>query len=77
MSYKKVYLKAGKEESLKRFHPWVFSGAIAKVEGEPEEGHHADNGGQNGNINDFLSSILGFHRIKPPGSTYIPMIILN
>ena len=39
MSYKKVYLKAGKEESLKRFHPWVFSGAIAKVEGEPEEGN--------------------------------------
>mgnify|MGYP003094972701 FL=1 len=36
MSYKKVYLKPGKEESLKRFHPWVFSGAIAKVEGEPE-----------------------------------------
>ena len=38
MSYKKLYLKPGKEESLKRFHPWVFSGAIAKVEGEPEEG---------------------------------------
>ena len=38
MSYKKVFLKPGKEESLKRFHPWVFSGAIARVEGEPEEG---------------------------------------
>ena len=36
MSYKKVFLKPGKEESLKRFHPWVFSGAIARVEGEPE-----------------------------------------
>lgn len=34
----KVYLKPGKEESLKRFHPWVFSGAIARFEGEPEEG---------------------------------------
>ena len=42
MTYKKVYLKAGKEESLKRFHPWVFSGAIAKVEGEPEEGEVVD-----------------------------------
>ena len=42
MSYKKVYLKAGKEESLKRFHPWVFSGAIARVEGEPEEGEIVD-----------------------------------
>lgn len=26
-----IYLKPHKEESLKRFHPWVFSGAIAKV----------------------------------------------
>lgn len=34
----KVYLKPGKEESLKRFHPWVFSGAIARIEGKPEEG---------------------------------------
>ena len=42
MSYKKVYLKAGKEESLKRFHPWVFSGAIARIEGEPEEGEVVD-----------------------------------
>lgn len=42
MSYKKVYLKPGKEVSLKRFHPWVFSGAIAKVEGEPEEGEVVD-----------------------------------
>lgn len=34
MEYKRIYLKRGKEESLKRFHPWVFSGAI----------HHADSG---------------------------------
>lgn len=34
----KVYLKPKKEESLLRFHPWVFSGAIARVEGKPEEG---------------------------------------
>ena len=42
MTYKKIYLKPGKEESLKRFHPWVFSGAIAKIEGEPEEGEVVD-----------------------------------
>lgn len=42
MSYKKVFLKPGKEESLMRFHPWVFSGAIARVEGEPEEGEVVD-----------------------------------
>jgi len=32
--YKNIYLKHRKEESLKRFHPWVFSGAI----------HHMDEG---------------------------------
>jgi len=42
VAYKKVYLKPGKEESLKRFHPWVFSGAIARIEGEPEEGEIVD-----------------------------------
>lgn len=42
MAYKKVYLTPGKEESLKRFHPWVFSGAIARIEGEPEEGEIVD-----------------------------------
>lgn len=34
----KIFLKPGKEQSLKRFHPWVFSGAIGKSEGNPEEG---------------------------------------
>lgn len=34
----KIILKPGKEQSLKRFHPWVFSGAIGKAEGKPEEG---------------------------------------
>ena len=29
MNYKKIFLKKGKESSLLRFHPWVFSGAVA------------------------------------------------
>lgn len=33
-----VVLKRGKEDSLLRFHPWVFSGAIHHIEGRPEEG---------------------------------------
>lgn len=33
-----IYLKPHKEESLLRFHPWVFSGAIAHMKGSPEEG---------------------------------------
>jgi 23S rRNA (cytosine1962-C5)-methyltransferase len=36
--YKTVHLKKGKEESLGRFHPWVFSGAIHHIDGTPEEG---------------------------------------
>lgn len=40
MKNKHVYLKSGKEESLRRFHPWVFSGAI----------HHADPGINEGDI---------------------------
>lgn len=38
MSYKNIYLKKGKEESLKRFHPWVFSGAILRADDGVEEG---------------------------------------
>ena len=34
----KIILKKGREESLLRFHPWVFSGAIAEVQGKPAEG---------------------------------------
>lgn len=33
-----ITLKKGKESSLQRFHPWIFSGAIAKATGEPSEG---------------------------------------
>ena len=35
---KKIILKKGKEESLRRFHPWVFSGAIAKADDGIEDG---------------------------------------
>ncbi len=34
----KLILKPGREKSLKRRHPWVFSGAVAKVTGKPERG---------------------------------------
>ncbi len=35
---KQIYLKKGKEESLLRFHPWVFSGAIQRADEGIEEG---------------------------------------
>ena len=44
--YKQIYLKRGKEESLKRFHPWIFSGAI----------HHADEGIEEGEIVRVITS---------------------
>lgn len=34
----RLYLKKGRDESLRRFHPWVFSGAIARIAGQPAEG---------------------------------------
>lgn len=37
---KTIHLKRGKEESLLRFHPWIFSGAI----------HHTDNGIEEGEV---------------------------
>ena len=44
----KVILRKGRDESLRRFHPWVFSGAIAEVQGNPAEGDlvsvHASSG---------------------------------
>lgn len=39
---KKIYLRRGKEESLLRRHPWVFSGAIEGVSAEPSEGEIVD-----------------------------------
>lgn len=38
MSTPVIILKPGKEQSLKRFHPWVFSGAIRNVRGNLNEG---------------------------------------
>lgn len=37
-----IILKPGKEESLRRFHPWIFSGAIARISGKPQEGDIVD-----------------------------------
>ena len=37
-TYPAIILHHGKEQSLLRYHPWVFSGAIKKVEGEVQEG---------------------------------------
>ncbi len=38
MKYPTIYLKAGRDYSLVKGHPWVFSGAVGKVEGRPGPG---------------------------------------
>ena len=35
----KIILKPGKDKSMFRYHPWIFSGAIAKGEGDLQEGN--------------------------------------
>ena len=38
IDYPKVYLRKGKEHSVKRFHPWIFSGAVSRVDEGLQEG---------------------------------------
>jgi 23S rRNA (cytosine1962-C5)-methyltransferase len=35
---KKIFLKPKKDAALRRFHPWVFSGAVRRTEGHPSDG---------------------------------------
>jgi len=47
---KKIYLKQKKEAAVKRRHPWVFSGAVHRMEQKPEDGEIVEVLGQNGNF---------------------------
>ena len=38
MTFSKLYLQAGRDEALRRFHPWVFSRAISRYEGDLNDG---------------------------------------
>ena len=67
---KKIILKKGKEASIVRKHPWVFSGAIQKM----------DNGIANGEIVqviDFKNAILGFGHYQMVGSISVRMLQIN
>ncbi len=67
--YKKVYLKKGKEDSLKRFHPWIFSGAIKKMDENIEEGETVRVVQDNG---DFIA--IGHYQI---GSISVRVLSFN
>jgi len=56
----KLILKLGKELSLGR-HPWIFSGAIARVEGEPESGETVQ-------VQSFRGDAIAFAAFSPSSS---------
>ncbi len=72
-NYSRVILKSGKEQSLQRFHPWVFSGAIKEIDGRVEEGDVVE---VVSNKNEFLAMghvqvgsiavrIFSFEKVEP------------
>ena len=74
--YPTIELKAGKEQSLLRFHPWVFSGAIAKLPPGLREGEMVRVVGRNGDhlgwghyqVGSIAVRIVSFED-KAPGAT--------
>jgi 23S rRNA (cytosine1962-C5)-methyltransferase len=69
----KIVLKSGKDQPARRLHPWIFSGAIKKIYGDPSEGDVVD---VYDNKDEFLGTghyapgsiavrILSFEKIKP------------
>lgn len=69
----KIVLKSGKDQSVRRYHPWIFSGAIKKIYGSPAEGDIVD---VYDNKDEFLATghyqpssiavrILSFSEIEP------------
>jgi 23S rRNA (cytosine1962-C5)-methyltransferase len=54
----KLYLKPGREKSLRRLHPWVFSGAVDRLEGDPRIGETVE-------IRDSLGQFLAWGAYSP------------
>ena len=82
MEFIKVILKRGKEQSLLRFHPWVFSGAIQSVSGDIEEGDVVEILDSNNNflamgysqIGSIAVRIFSFERVIPDEKFWIGKI---
>jgi len=62
----KIILKKGKEYSIERFHPWIFSGAIQKTEGDLQDGCWVE-------VRDYKGRMLGFGHYQN-GSISIRML---
>jgi len=67
---KKIVLKKGKEASLQRRHPWVFSGAIAQVE-------HGCNDGELVSVSDYQNRVLGYGHYQQNGSISIRILAFS
>jgi 23S rRNA (cytosine1962-C5)-methyltransferase len=74
----KIVLKSGKDQSARRYHPWIFSGAIKKIYGNPVEGDVVD---VFDNKDEFLATghyqpgsiavrILAFEKIIPDSAFF-------
>jgi 23S rRNA (cytosine1962-C5)-methyltransferase len=65
----KIVLKSGKDQSPRRFHPWIFSGAIKKIYGEPVEGDVVE-------VFDNKDEFLGAGHYQP-GSIAVRILTFN
>ncbi len=65
----KVTLKKGKEFSIQRFHPWIFSGAIQKTEGSLQDGCWVE-------VSDYKGTVLGFGHYQN-GSIAVRMLLFG
>ena len=71
--FSRVILKSGKEQSIKRLHPWIFSGAIKKIEGKPAEGDTVEIFSGTGEylatghyqVGSIAVRIYSFHQVTP------------
>ena len=71
--FSRVILKSGKEQSIKRLHPWIFSGAIKKIEGKPAEGDTVEIFSASGEylatghyqVGSIAVRIYSFHQVTP------------
>jgi len=63
----KIFLKPGREDSIRRFHPWIFSGAIKRVDGSPAEGDVVE-------VYSSEGSFLAMGHYQPDGSITVRVL---
>ena len=82
----RITLKPGKEKSLLRRHPWVFSGAIAKVEGNPGSGTMVRVTAQDGRFlahaafspqSQIRARVWSWHEAEPVDAAFVERAVHN